>query len=524
MRLYRLIARYGKRKRRMYPWFDPPDPAEPAEYYGWLWDPTKREWIKSEVETIKIELKLPTHPKPKYPPRKEQSLDVPGWYWDGREKEWKEVPIPEQLEYIEKERPPEPDFLPRPEQGLVEEGWYWNGRKGMWVEAEMPIETQYVERERPPEPEGVPTRDQPAEVLGWRYSFIYEVWEKIPMPRVPVQVRKQRPTKPVYPPGPYRPSEVLGWEYSDMYQSWQKVEMPYDVVDVTPERPPKPKIEPGIERPAIVEGWSWDEIKEEWFATTIYSEPVELEDLPTFSPGITQEAVNNVLPPSEQYKVFYDNLIAMGLTQTEAKRIGGSMVDGFWKMTRPVATKIRAAEYAKSLTPAARAISDQIEFLGVSAALIALSAIVGAMVGTIARRVTLPDEEYYVLSGGIMTYLIGPDNWEYSRYIGRSAKGREYYSACGGIGTSYVRHFRGHGIGEEDTLDFPGGFLEQGYKVPYYVKYVWQSWRLEYVGMLESVGNDFYVLKEGKGFVPAVGGIPEIAPYEEWCPEFRFYL
>lgn len=524
MRLYSLDARVGRRERRLYPWFDPPDPESPEEYYGWRWDPANREWVPTRTEPEKIQIEIQKPPKPAEPPRPAQPLDVPGWYWNGREKEWKEVPIPKQFKYTEADRPSKPDFVPRPEQGLVQEGWYWNGRTGRWDEAEMPVEIQYVERARPPEPPGWPSRDQPAEVLGWRYSFMYEVWEKIPMPRVPVEVRKQRPPAPVYPPGQYRPSEVLGWRYSDPDQDWVTMAMPIIEVDVTPERPPKPAIEP---RPAGAErvyGWYWNKEVKEWLEVVLAKRVIETELPLTLPPGITEAKVRTVMSMTEQYEIFYANLKALGMTDTEAKRIGSAMVDGFWRMGKSGVQKMHAKEFQESIKDIAGIARDRVELIQVGAMVVVVGIVIGAMIGTILRRLTLPDQDYFRLTGGVSTYLIGPDNWEYSRCIGTSASGRRYYSACGGIGTTYVRHFRGHGVGQMDTIDFPGGFLEQGYKLPYYVKYLWSHWDLSYVGMLQSVGKDFYVLKEGKRFATVEGGVADIAPYDEWCPDFRFYL
>lgn len=524
MRLYSLDQRVGKRERRLYPWFDPPEAEAPRRYSGWVWDPAQSKWLKKSEDRIKIKVKTPAYPEPDYTPREAQDLYAPGWYWDGRAGIWKEVPIPSEFEYVEDPRPLEPDFLPRPAQGLTADGWKWNGRAGVWQEAAMPLEPKLIQPEHPPEPSEWPSRRQPAEVPGWRYSFMYMVWEKTPMPRIKVWVPKKRPPKPVYIPGPAKPSEVKGWRYSEIYEVWEKADMPVRKIDVTPKRGPKPTLEPGPARSFKVEGWKWSRKTNRWIATIIYSETLDFTPPTSLPPGVTQEAVNMVFPASEQYKVFYDNLIAMGLTPTEARRIGGSMVDGFWQMTRSTAEKVRAEQFYRSLYPDAVAVNDMIEKIGVYGALIALSAIIGAVMGDILRRVILPDEEIFRISGGIITYLLGPENWSYSRQIGTSVTGRQYFSSCEGIGTTYVRHFRGHGIGQSDTIDFPGGFVETGYKVPYFVKYTWDHWDLSYVGMLSTSGAFDYVLKVGHDFTGEIYRHAEIVPEDEWCPNFTFYL
>lgn len=508
----------------MYPWFDAPAADAPMEYYGWVWDPAKREWTPKDEEPVKVEIKLPKFPKPKYPPRTAQALDEPGWYWDGRDGVWKEVTIPKQIEYVKEERPPEPDFYPRPEQGFIEEGWYWNGRAGVWEEAKMPTETKYVERPHPPEPEQVPSRTQPAEVLGWRYSFMYGVWEKIPMPRVPVEVPKKRPPMPEYPPGTAKPYEVLGWSYSVMYEVWEKEDMPVYEIDVTPERGPKPIIEPGVERPTTVEGWSWDETKEEWFATTVYSEPVEFTPTKTLPPGVDEEMIAGLFPNEQQFIEYFDKFMATGMSQVERQRVLQILREEAVRLIKAKKAAMAGYPQTSEQVRAYVELSDKLEAIGVYGALIACAAIVGALVGTIAERLVFPDEDYFRLTGGVTTYLLGPDNWSYSRQIGTSVTGRRYFSSCSDIGTSYVRHFRGYGIGQSDTIDFPGGFVETGYKVPYFVKYTWSHWNLTYVGMLSSAGPLDYVLREGKGFTGEIYRTAEIVPEDEWCPNFRFYL
>lgn len=409
-----------------------------------------------------------------------EPLRYDGWIWDPAVKDW----IPDDVEEIsfEVEVPgyPMPTRPPRPAQPLFVEGWYWNGRRGVWEETTMPFEDVLVIPERPPMPTEWPSRTQPAEVPGWRYSFMYEVWEKIPME-----------------------------SYTEMREQ---------------ERGPMPEYVPGTEQPSEVQGWSWSGTKEEWVATIVVGQRIGFTPPRSFPPGFELAQVTMVYPMTEQHALFVKNLLDMGLTETEAKRIGSAMVDGFWNMARTSEQKIRAAQYADSLTIPASQISDKIEAIGVYGAVIALAAIVGLLIGSIMDRILTPDEDFFRLTGGITTYLLGPGNWAYSRHIGTSPQGRKYYSECHGIGTGYTRHKRGYGIGQRDIIDFPGGFVESGFQFPYFVKYTWEYWELEYVGMLASVGADYYVLKVGRYFTGEIVGTAEMISQDEWCDGFRFYL
>lgn len=508
----------------MYSWFDPPKAGAPERYAGWNWDPAIQEWVQVDMAPIKFTVDVPKFPMPDWTPRKAQDLDVPGWYWNGREGIWKEVPIPKVIEYVEDKRPPEPDFWPRPHQDLWAEGWRWDGRAGEWIEAEMPIEIVWMTRPHPPEPTEVPSRDQPAEVLGWRFSFMYMVWEKIPMPKVAVKVRKERPPAPEFIPGTAKPSEVLGWSYSKIYEVWEKTEMPVTEVDVTPERGPKPTIGPGVAKPYDAEGWIWNSRKKEWFCKTIYAEPIEITPPLTLPPGVKMADFISELPTAEQFTVIYEQMLAAGYRPAFAAK----MIDLLGMTWTDLETaKSYGAHAATARVLAERLQAERLylsETIGLYAALIILFTAVGYAMGTILERATFPDEDSFTLRGGISTFLLGPDNWSYSRFIGLSKTGREYYSHCGDIGAGYVRHFRGHGIGQRDYIDFPGGFLEEGFVFPYYVKYVWEYWRLEYVGMLETAGNDFYVLKVPAEYEGEINPNPWIEKEEDWCPNFTYYL
>ncbi|GAH45606.1 unnamed protein product [marine sediment metagenome] len=93
-----------------------------------------------------------------------------------------------------------------------------------------------------------------------------------------------------------------------------------------------------------------------------------------------------------------------------------------------------------------------------------------------------------------------------------------------GIGAEWVRYKRA-GKGEKyDIIDFPGGFVEEGFVFPYFVKYTWSHWVLEYVGMLFSVSGNLFALKKADDDWYA--GLPAgvTVDYEHWCKDFHYYL
>lgn len=392
MRLYWLNSRVGAKTKGLTPWFRAPVPGAPVRYDGWVWDPAVKEWVKTRISKIEIEVEVPRYPKPLEDPRPAQPIYVPGWYWYGRPQVWSEIPL--------------------------------------------------------------------------TFQELSDGLERGPMPK--------------YPPGPPGPGEV--------------------------------------------EGWSWSETTSQWVATILVAEKVGFTPPRSFPPMVDRAAVHLVMSMTEQHAIFIKSLIDMGLTQTEAKRIGSAMVDGFWNMSRSAITKHRAVLYADSFLPKAVAQSDKLEALGVYGAIIALTVIVGLLIGSIMERLAFPEDEFWPQFEPAGTYLMGPDNWVYSRFIGRSAEGQPYYSVCEGIGTEFVRHKRGVSKGDEDIIDFPGGFLETGYAFPWFVKFVWRFWTLEYIGMLEPIGGDWYVLKKGNSDPYARGRVGVIKPRAQWCEDFHWYL
>lgn len=403
-----------------------------------------------------------------------------GWEWDPKAGEWVESRVREIEIEVPVTRYPKPKKPPQPWQPLDVPGWKWNGREGIWEERPMPYEIVWVTPPRPPKPKEWPSRTQPAEVPGWRYSYMYEVWEKIPMEQVQ-----------------------------------EKVQM---------ERTPMPKYPPGSEQLSVVEGWSWSEARREWVATIVVAEKVGFRPPRSLPPGVTQDAWMELYSFEQLFIEEVTYFVNQGYTLEAARRITR---DNFDNLIRMMYAQERAGAI-RSWTGLVSAVSGmpeiEVQELTVYALVALVAAAVGYLIGTILRGLLLHDEESLVMGAKPNTYLLGPGNWAYSRNIGTSLGGIPYYSDCGGIGAGYSRHKRAEWGGRTDIIDFPGGFVEEGYVFPYFVKYTWSYWKVRYVGMLSSVGSNIYALKKGDSDAGAPVPLGQLIPFGEWCEGFDWYL
>lgn len=436
MRLYRLLARVGRVKKRMYPWFEALPAGAPMKYDGWRWDPAIAEWVEDDVAEITIEVEVPKYPKPALEPRPELPAQVPGWQWSDSMQEWFEIRFAGG-HYEQQPRPPMPEWIPKETEKYYAEGWYWSVRKPGWAKD----------------------------------------WSWVP-----------------------------------------------DMTWIPEPRPPMPKYVPGPAVPPDVEGWSWSEANKEWVATIVVGEPIGFTPPRSLPPWVTEEAIFELYSWEQLYLEEVRFFVSQGYTLEAAKNITRDNFDNLLRMIRAQSTSGAKDGWQGMVSAMSGQDLIVIKEITVMALLALAAAAVGYLIGTILDRLVTPAEDYVHLTGGVTTFLLGPDIWVYSRRIGTSPTGREYYSECDDIGAEYSRHKRGYGIGQGDIIDFPGGFVEMGFKFPYFVKYTWEYWELVYVGMLASSGPDFYVLKVGKYFTGEVVGPASMVPADEWCPNFRFYL
>lgn len=351
------------------------------------------------------------------------------------------------------------------------------------------------------------------------------------------------PREPTWLPTAELPFEVKGWRYHSRNRCWEKI--PYSEV-VQQERPPEPRYPPQEAGPTRVPGWYWHEDTKQWLEVMMAEQYVEFEPPRTLPPGVTVEAMiaddpyfiqemarATILANAgnwaalQQGNVFFKMVADVHLKFPHLKD-PTSVADSIFRAREVMHVKGTwlASEEAWRMRINAMdpALQNWRHHITGYAMVIGIAAIVGAFIGDMYRRVTLPKVGDEVIYPDYNVYLLGPGDWYYSRCIGLSAKGKAMFSSCENIGTSYVRHRRGSGVGQTDIIDFPGGFLEEGHKGIYFVKYLWQYWTLEYVGMLYSTGQDHYELKDGVFGVYMGFSKGEKDEQNKWCGGFKPYL
>ena len=502
MRLYRLLERHGRLKKRMYPWFDEPAVGFPMKYDGWNWDPAEREWVEADVAEVEVEVQVPAYPKPEETPRPARPLDVPGWYW--------------------------------------------NGRAGVWEERPMPLERVQQEMERPLAPVGAPHEEDPVRVPGWQWSDSMQEWVKVPVSRRDIAEGRERVPEPRYAPRPELSWRVDGWVWSSTQLKWNESPMPLEWVEVEQERGPKPERPPDLGVPIEAKGWTWSIEFKLWVANTFETAKAIFTPPRSLPPGVNLASVFPADPYFEKSVEMARRLVELGRWDILANG------DAYFKLVAQTHKLCPAAKYphliaegvfeARAVMHAKRVwLSSQEawqmrinalapkapDYFGTAGAVLLLGtfcALTGYLIGSIMERLAFVDEDHFVLDEPLDSYLLGPDNWMYSRHIGTSLGGQQFYSQCEDIGTEYHRHKRQRGKFGVDVIDFLGGFLETGFQFPYWVKYVWDYWLIEYIGMLESRGEGFYALKKADYNYKTLRPSGWSAPVSEWCQDFHYYL
>lgn len=391
-----------------------------------------------------------------------------------------------------------------------------------------------------------PLTGAPVKYYGWHWDPAKKLWVEDDVRKIEVEVKVPVYLRPVGPPRPAQPFYVPGWYWNGRAGLWEIAPLSEQEIGDGIEAGPKPEYVPAVAEPTEVEGWSWSDTHQEWIATMIIAEKVGFEPPRSLPPGVDLASVFPVDPYFEAsvraarrlvelgrwdilangdayFKLVaqthrlcpaakYPHLIAEGVFESRAimhaKRV--------W-LSSEEAWKIRINE----LAPANQ---DLISKIGTHAFVVGVAALVGFLIGTIMERMAWPEGEIVGLYPAIRTWLMGPGHWNYANHIGTSRGDSQYYSICDDIGTDYTRHWRGLPGAYRDTIDFPGGFLEKGFKDGFFVKYNWILWHIEYIGMLASVGGNFYVLKKGNYDGKTLLRPGQMLPVEQWCPDFRTYL
>lgn len=369
-----------------------------------------------------------------------------------------------------------------------------------------------------------PAPEAPMRYDGWTWDPARKEWLKDVVSPIVLTVQTPRYPKPDFTPQRGLAKQVPGWKWSDMYECWERVPLTRREGTLGIKPVSMPKYVPVEARPEETPGWSWHKANKEWVATIVFGEPIRLDVPRSLPPGVDDAMILAAMPLEEQYVRFYEKMIALGLAPHEARRlqqIAGEYLVALMKAKHPQIARGEWMKMQYAIEAAAK-----VEFweaaMPVILGLIATG--IGVLIGTILDRLLTPKEEAIMYPARAGTYLLGPGGWTYSRHIGTSAAGRPFYSSCMGIGTEYARHKRGLGKGAIDIIDFPGGFLEEGYDFPYYVKFTWSYWTLQYVGMLYSCGADFYALKESDDDEAGICPAGKLLPASEWCLDFHHYL
>jgi len=391
-----------------------------------------------------------------------------------------------------------------------------------------------------------PAVGAPMRYAGWRWDPGIGEWVEVPVEPIEVDVVIPRYSKPTEPPMARQPLYVPGWYWNGRAGQWEESPLTPQELSEGMERGSKPKLVPGTRVLVEVEGWSWSEGRLEWDATIVYGERIGFTPPPPLPPDLEDtgeyELKAYMFNPQELLNVLerlgmsrgeammymgkYHRLIAE-LPYEEGKVVWDHMVRTICRMYRDThmfsMTESRGKWLAYVQESCSYGVRASSPATGI-ALLVLVFTLAGIIAGTILERLAFVDEDDYVLVAPPNTYLLGPENWAYSKHIGTSVRGGQYFSSCEDIGTEYVRHKRGRWRIEPDVIDFPGGFVETGFQFPYWVKYRWSYWRLEYVGMLMSRGERFYELKESDYNRYATGRPPWMLKSSDWCADFHYYL
>ena len=403
------------------------------------------------------------------------------------------------------------------------DGWVWDPEVGDWVVEPVEKIEVNIEPLREPKPDVEPSEPLADRVPGWFWVYSQQEWMKDEHFRSGHYALEFYPPMPRIPPGRTQAAEVPGWEYNWDTFKWDKTDYERKTVWISDPWPPMPDRAPDIGFPDVTADWRWDYSNNEWVQITIYAESVEIEPPRSLPPDVDQAGLNVVFPLTEQYALFKQNLISQGLDPHQAERVARAVGDAVLKTIYAQQKEMAKDTWQRIADGLGMECSDMLATMTYYGLLGIVAFSAGVVIGYAYGRVVLPDVERVVLPCTMLTYLIGPDDWYYSENIGKSVEGQDYFSICDGIGTDLTRHKRSTWGFDIDNIDFPGGFIENGYQFPYWIKYTWEFWEVEYVGFLRSAGQGFYVLKpEAKHSGPFWPGY--MSRKEIWCREYRYYL
>lgn len=369
-----------------------------------------------------------------------------------------------------------------------------------------------------------PAAGAPVKYFGWYWDPEYKEWLPLDITKLMVKVPIPDLPRPTEVPSRTQPARVPGWEYNFEYFQWVYVARGMPIVEFAPPRPLPP-----------------DMVMEDVYEAAVYNVDIEaviaslqLKDMP--AAGLTRVHIDNLilmLEKSGYTRAAADKVMAQyvkltaGLDAVQKGEVWKKATDAIfrcWQRTHLVGTTDAQWYWARSVRNQMREITPLVGPAAAVTILGIIATVTGILLGRLLDLLTTPEEDTINLKEPEGTYLMRYDHYLYSKMVAISAEGKSYYSACDDIGTSYIRHRRAPRGGTIDIIDFPGGFVEEGHKGIYFVKYTWRTWILEYTGFLTSIGGNFYVMREGDRDKYAVGKAPFTLEESKWCPDFRWYL
>ena len=307
---------------------------------------------------------------------------------------------------------------------------------------ETDVEPITVQMVHVPKPKPVLPFDPggPYVVLGWEWDVGCQCWEETPVPRSGEYLPYPYPPKPTQLPSRDFPAEVDGWFYDFDKLEWVKgvyIQKYYWQADP---HPPMPDYIPGPSGEDRLEDWYWDYELKEWRAIIKPVATLEFTPPRSLPPGMDRERLAIQFPLEQQYLLFIQKLIEQGLTPADAKRIADVMGEAILKTVWSQQKAMHQGLWQGVTTKVSAEMSNMQEAIAVNVLVPIIAAAVGVFIGYTLQSFVYLDEEYISMSSAVLTYLLGPDEWIYSRNIGQSVLGAHWFSSCENIGMDDFRH------------------------------------------------------------------------------------
>lgn len=479
MRIYELIDRRGQVRKSLWPWFKSPTVGEPFEYYGWKFGPDSDEWEIVQPEVVKIQPDIETKEMPDWVPGRAVPNVVEGWVWSDSAREWYKVPVPRAGHYEYEEYPVKPEYVPSTEWTVAVRGWYFDNEKMKWVMTGCELKKEWIPDPHPAKPVREPGDLLPDRVIGWYWNYDVKKW---------LQILYAEPVYEFYPPVPPPPVEAIGLHYG-WHLPWAEQLAIMRFLAVNPKIP---------------------------VYLTMEGVDIILRTLKDM--GLTDAEITAFGEAWSKSKV--------GLVLSERQKLDAKVareVVNIWQRSKGNPFRIGSGMWSRGLADLHKSLPVAVSFASVLIVAAAVAAFIGIIIGYILAKLLKPGYDFEIMTPAIKTYLIGPEDWTYAKLVGTNVYGQPIFSACDGIGTMNVKHYRDVEIFGSDVISFIGGFKQSGYKMPYYVKYRWDRWLIRFIGVARSHQFGLYSLKVCHDYLsPYPPGF--LLDVGHWCEKFEYYI